>query len=96
MSAPATLRVCALYPDLMNIYADRGNLSVLQRRCSWRGLGFALTASGLGEELDGDGHDLYYLGGGQDRDQQLCAADLLAHKRAARHLRRIPAVGPLL
>jgi hypothetical protein len=85
MSAPATLRVCALYPDLMNIYADRGNLSVLQRRCSWRGLGFALTASGLGEELDGDGHDLYYLGGGQDRDQQLCAADLLAHKRAALH-----------
>ncbi len=76
-----TLRVCALYPDLMNIYADRGNLLVLERRCAWRGIGFELSASGLGEELDGDGHDLYYIGGGQDRDQLLCAKDMLATKR---------------
>ena len=76
------LRVCALYPDLMNIYADRGNLIVLERRCSWRGIGFELTASGLGEELDPGAHDLYYMGGGQDRDQRLCAEDLLARKRA--------------
>ena len=41
------------------------------------GSSFELAASGLGEELDGDGHDLYYLGGGQDRDQRLCAVDLL-------------------
>ncbi len=37
-----TLRVCALYPDLMNIYADRGNLLLLERRCRWRGIGFEL------------------------------------------------------
>ncbi|HUH81245.1 MAG TPA: glutamine amidotransferase [Solirubrobacteraceae bacterium] len=80
-----TLRVCALYPDLMNIYADRGNLLVLGRRCNWRGLGFRLDASGLGEELDGEHHDLFYIGGGQDRDQQLCAADLIANKRAGLH-----------
>jgi CobQ-like glutamine amidotransferase family enzyme len=65
----------------MNIYADRGNLLVLERRCGWRGIGFRLTASGLGEELDGQAHDLYYLGGGQDRDQLLCARDLLERKR---------------
>ncbi len=82
---PDVLRVCALYPDLMNIYADRGNLLVLQRRCEWRGLGFQLTSSGLGEPLDGDAHDLYYLGGGQDRDQLLCAEDLLQHKRDGLH-----------
>jgi lipid II isoglutaminyl synthase (glutamine-hydrolysing) len=75
-----TLRVCALYPDLMNIYADRGNLIVLERRCEWRGIGFELAASGLGERLDGEGHDLYYIGGGQDRDQRLCAEDLIALK----------------
>lgn len=75
------LRVCALYPDLMNIYADRGNLLMLERRCAWRGIGFRADASGLGESLDGEGHDLYYLGGGQDRDQRLCAEDLLAQKR---------------
>jgi hypothetical protein len=78
----STLRVCALYPDLMNIYADRGNLLVLERRCAWRGLGFELSACGLGETLDGEaGHDLFYLGGGQDRDQRLCAEDLMLLKR---------------
>ncbi len=85
MSAPPTMRVCALYPDLMNIYADRGNLFVLERRCAWRGIDFALSASSLGEQLDGDAHDLYYLGGGQDRDQRLCAEDLLALKSDALH-----------
>jgi len=75
------LRVCALYPDLMNIYADRGNLIVLERRCAWRGIGFQLSSSGLGERLDGDAHDLFYIGGGQDRDQRLCAQDLVATKR---------------
>jgi CobQ-like glutamine amidotransferase family enzyme len=85
-SSPSpTLRVCALYPDLMNIYADRGNLLVLRRRCEWRGIGFELTACGLDEPLDGERHDVVYIGGGQDRDQRLCAEDLLRHKRAALH-----------
>jgi CobQ-like glutamine amidotransferase family enzyme len=79
------LRVCALYPDLMNIYADRGNLLVLERRCRWRGIGFSVAASGLGERLDPEAADLYYLGGGQDRDQRLCALDLAEVKRDALH-----------
>jgi CobQ-like glutamine amidotransferase family enzyme len=79
------LRVCALYPDLMNIYADRGNLLLLQRRCEWRGIGFEVKESGLGEELDASGADLYYIGGGQDRDQKLCALDLAEVKREALH-----------
>jgi CobQ-like glutamine amidotransferase family enzyme len=81
----AVLRVCALYPDLMNIYADRGNLLMLQRRCAWRGIGFELTPAGLGEAIDPGAHDLFYLGGGQDRDQVLCAHDLVATKRDALH-----------
>jgi hypothetical protein len=84
-ASKATLRVCALYPELMNIYADRGNLLMLQRRCAWRGLGFDLSASTLDEPLDGGAHDLYYIGGGQDRDQRLCAEDLHEHKREALH-----------
>ena len=79
------LRVCALYPDLMNIYADRGNLLLLERRCQWRGIGFSVTAAGLGERLDPEGADLYYIGGGQDRDQKLCALDLAEVKRDALH-----------
>lgn len=81
----AELRVCALYPDLMNIYADRGNLLLLERRCRWRGLGFSMHASGLGEALDPNGADLFYIGGGQDRDQVRCAADLAHVKREALH-----------
>jgi CobQ-like glutamine amidotransferase family enzyme len=84
-AASRTLRVCALYPDLMNIYADRGNLLMLERRCVWRGMGFELIASGLGERLDPDAGDLFYIGGGQDRDQRLCAEDLIATKREALH-----------
>jgi lipid II isoglutaminyl synthase (glutamine-hydrolysing) len=79
------LRVCALYPDLMNIYADRGNLLLLARRCEWRGIEFIQSASGIGDELDPDGADLYYIGGGQDRDQRLCAVDLASVKRDALH-----------
>ena len=78
------LRVCALYPELMNIYADRGNLLMLERRCAWRGIGFTLAASSLGDPLDPDAADLFYIGGGQDRDQRLCAFDL-QDKREALH-----------
>ncbi len=69
----------------MNIYADRGNLLVLEQRCAWREIGFELSSSGLDESLDADAHDLYYIGGGQDRDQRLCAEDLIATKRDALH-----------
>jgi len=81
----AELRVCALYPDVMNIYADRGNLLMLERRCAWRAIGFSLTPAGLGDEIDPDAHDLFYLGGGQDRDQRLCALDLVETKRDSLH-----------
>jgi CobQ-like glutamine amidotransferase family enzyme len=77
------LRVCALYPDLMNIYADRGNLLLLERRCQWRQVEFELRASELGEQLDPDAADLIYIGGGQDRDQKRCAYDLVEVKRPA-------------
>ena len=80
-----TLRVCALYPDLMNIYADRGNLTVFERRCAWRGVGFELAGAGIGDAIDPDAHDLFYIGGGQDRDQALCARDLATVKRDALH-----------
>ena len=49
-----TLRLCALYPELMNIYADRGNIAVLRARCEWRGLGFDLGAASLDDPLDAD------------------------------------------
>ena len=82
---PRELRVCALYPDLMNIYADRGNLQLLRKRCEWRGLTFELSGAGLSDPLDPAQHDLFYIGGGQDRDQALCARDMVDTKRDALH-----------
>jgi CobQ-like glutamine amidotransferase family enzyme len=67
----------------MNIYADRGNLLLLERRCAWRGFECEIAARGLGEQLDPDAHDLFYIGGGQDRDQRLCAGDLVERKADA-------------
>jgi len=75
------LRIAALYPEQMNIYADRGNIIFLRRRCEWRGIGFSYTASGPGESLDPAAHDLIYVGGGQDRDQRIVARDMLSTKR---------------
>jgi CobQ-like glutamine amidotransferase family enzyme len=70
-----------LYPDYLNIYADRGNIAVLERRAVWRGIGFDYRGIGLGDPIPGD-VDLFYIGGGQDREQALVAPDL-AGKAAA-------------
>jgi lipid II isoglutaminyl synthase (glutamine-hydrolysing) len=77
------LRLLALYPDQMNIYADRGNIVFLRRRCEWRGIGFSYAAAGPGDRVDPAAHDLLYIGGGQDRDQRAVAADMVETKRAA-------------
>jgi lipid II isoglutaminyl synthase (glutamine-hydrolysing) len=76
------LRAVALYPEQMNIYADRGNILFLRRRCEWRGIDFSYAAAGAGEPLDARAHDLIYVGGGQDRDQRIVAEDMVASKRA--------------
>ena len=77
------LRVLALYPEQMNIYADRGNILFLRRRCEWRGIAFEYSAAGPGEGFDPAAHDLIYIGGGQDRDQRLVADDMRRTKRGA-------------
>ena len=81
MSEAPELRLLALYPEQMNIYADRGNILFLQRRCEWRGIGFRYAAAGPGEGVDPAAHDLIYIGGGQDRDQVIVAEDMLRSKR---------------
>jgi lipid II isoglutaminyl synthase (glutamine-hydrolysing) len=73
-----------LYPDYLNIYADRGNMAVLERRAGWRGIGFDYRPLGLGEPLASREYDLLYIGGGQDREQALVAADLSEKSDAIR------------
>jgi CobQ-like glutamine amidotransferase family enzyme len=78
------IRVGHLYPDYLNIYADRGNIAVLARRAAWRGHELEVDAVGMGDAVRPGMHDLYYVGGGQDREQALVAPDLAA-KRELRH-----------
>ena len=70
------IRVAHLYPDYLNIYADRGNIAVLARRAAWRGHELEVDAVGMKEPVEPGSHDLYYVGGGQDREQALVAPDL--------------------
>jgi CobQ-like glutamine amidotransferase family enzyme len=66
-----------LYPNYLNIYADRGNIAVLSRRAAWRGHELDVRSISIGERVDPGEHDLLYIGGGQDREQALVAQDLL-------------------
>lgn len=75
-----TLRVAHLYPRLMNVYGDRGNIMCLRRRCEVRGIDFELTELGPGDALDPAAHDLVFAGGAQDREQRNVADDLLTTK----------------
>jgi lipid II isoglutaminyl synthase (glutamine-hydrolysing) len=67
-----------LYPDYLNIYADRGNIAVLAGRAAWRGHELEVRTISVGEPVQPGEHDLLYVGGGQDREQALVAEDLVA------------------
>jgi len=76
----ADLRIAHLYAHFLNIYGDRGNILTLLQRARWRGINATTQPVGLGEEIDADYFDIYFIGGGQDKQQQTIAEDLL--KRA--------------
>ena len=77
------LRLSHLYPKLMNIYGDRGNILCLARRCQERGIDFVVDELEVGERLDPKRYDLIFMGGAQDREQQRVAADLALGKGEA-------------
>ena len=78
------IRIGHLYPDYLNIYADRGNIAVFARRAALRGHELDVTALSVGDEVRPGEHDLLYIGGGQDREQALIAPDLAAKGPAIR------------
>ena len=88
-----TIRVGHLYPEYLNIYADRGNIAVLARRATLRGYELVVEPIAIGEQVRPGVHDLLYIGGGQDREQMLIAPDL-AEKGAA--IRKAVAEGATL
>jgi len=78
------IRVGHLYPEYLNIYADRGNIAVLAERARVRGHELEIAPIGLGGALSGTAIDLFYIGGGQDREQALVANDLVTKASALR------------
>jgi CobQ-like glutamine amidotransferase family enzyme len=77
-----SIRVGHLYPDYLNIYADRGNIAVFARRAAWRGHDLDVTSLGMDDPIVPGAHDIYYIGGGQDREQLLVAANLASKSEA--------------
>ena len=81
-----SIRVAHLYPEYLNIYADRGNIAVLARRAGLRGHSLEIEAVSVGDALRPGEHDLVYIGGGQDREQALIAHDLAAKGEAIQEI----------
>ena len=73
-----------LYPDYLNIYADRGDIAVLAQRAAWRGHELEVRSVSVRDRLVPGEHDLLYIGGGQDREQALVAPDLAARSDAVK------------
>jgi CobQ-like glutamine amidotransferase family enzyme len=78
-----SLRLVHLYPDLMSVYGDRGNVLALVRRAEWRGFAVRVEDLSVGDALDPDDVDLIFFGGGQDREQSVVSPDFLQQKGEA-------------
>lgn len=72
--------ICHLYPDLLNLYGDRGNILTLKQRCEWRGISVTVHNVGLGQAFESEKYDLIFLGGGQDFEQSIILRDLVENK----------------
>lgn len=77
------LRIAFLYPELMNIYGDRGNILTLSQRARWRGIDVRVDKVSLGDTIDPDYYDFYFFGGGQDKQQIAVSQDLQGQKGEA-------------
>ena len=75
-TAPKTVRICHLYPRLLSVAGDRGNLFAIMQRCAWRGIRFDVTEADVGDVPDFTKSDLILLHGGQDREMTAAARDL--------------------
>ena len=79
------LKICHMYPDVLNLYGDRGNVMCLQRRLAWRGIESTVERLPIGTDKSLSGFDLVFIGGGQDFEQQVLLEDL--HRGKDREIR---------
>lgn len=75
------LNICHLYPDLLNLYGDRGNIIAFTKRCQWRDIEAKVDNISIGHDFYCDNYDIIFIGGGQDYDQTIIHDDLMQGKR---------------
>lgn len=76
------LSLAHLYPELLNIYGDFGNVLTIQKRSEWRGIEIEITKINVGDKIDPAKYDLYFIGGGQDKQQIEVSRELQIQKNA--------------
>ena len=76
------LKICHLYPDILNLYGDRGNILCMEKRLQWRGIEVTTTGVSIGQPLKASDYDLFFIGGGQDFEQEVLLQDLAGEKTA--------------
>lgn len=76
-----TISICHMYPDLLNLYGDYGNIMALKKRLEWRGIDVSIKTVSLGETFLPDDYDIVFLGGGQDYEQGILHNDLIGLKK---------------
>jgi CobQ-like glutamine amidotransferase family enzyme/UDP-N-acetylmuramyl tripeptide synthase len=76
VSHASPLVIAHLFPDLLNLYGDKGNVAILERRLAWRGIPVEIRRIRMGESLDLSGVDLAFLGGGPDREQAIASRQI--------------------
>ena len=74
-----SLKLVHLYPLFLNIYGDIGNVVVLKKRCEWRGIDLQIEQININDKIE-EGTDIYFMGGGQDRQQIEVSEELQKHK----------------
>ena len=74
------LTIGHLYPKLLNIYGDMGNIITLKNRCEWRNIDCRIIDINIGDEIDSDNTDIFFIGGGQDKQQIEVSLELQKHK----------------
>ena len=74
------LNICHLYPDILNLYGDRGNILCMKKRLEWRGIGVNVDEVSVGQRLEAKKYDLLFIGGGQDFEQEVLLPDLRGEK----------------
>lgn len=74
------LKICHLYPDILNLYGDRGNIICMSKRMEWRGIEAEVTGISVGDPLNYEDYDIFFIGGGQDFEQEVLLLDLASGK----------------